>query len=164
MDKLTQIYLHTGSNLGDRGAHLKKAVELIEEKIGVVEKASQVYRTKAWGLADQPDFLNQALEVKTSLSPLNLLDQVLAIEDQMGRKRVKKWGQRLIDIDILFYGDQVFKLDRLTIPHPYLHHRNFVLIPLLEIAPEFIHPAFKLSIAELGARSEDSLDVEQIDL
>lgn len=160
MKDSTQIFLHTGSNLGDRGAHLKKAIEMIEVEIGPIEKASKVYRTKAWGLADQPDFLNQALEVKTVLSPMELLDKVLAIEEHMGRKRIKKWGQRLIDIDILFYGDIVLKSERLTIPHPYLHHRNFVLIPLLEIAPDFVHPGFKLSIEALSSRSEDSLGVE----
>lgn len=163
MSDTIKIFLHTGSNRGDRRDNLREAAELISAEIGPVTKASKVYRTQAWGVADQPDFLNQAMEVETSLEPLALLDKVLAIEAQMGRKRIRKWGQRLIDIDILFYGDQVLKTERLTIPHPYLHHRNFVLVPMLEIAPEWVHPVFNLSIAELQNRSEDTLGVEALE-
>ena len=160
--KANQIYLHTGTNLGDREANLKRANERIMEEIGPIEKASRVYRTKAWGITDQPDFLNQALLVSTHLSPFELLEKIQEIERRMGRVREIKWGERIIDIDILFYNDEIIDTENLTIPHPYLHYRNFVLLPLMDIAPGLLHPGFGLTVAELYANSEDKLLVEVV--
>lgn len=157
---MTRIYLHTGANLGDRLANLRAANRLIGERIGRITCYSRVYRTEAWGMTDQPDFLNQALEVETNLSPEELLSAIHQIESDLGRQRVIKWGARLIDIDILFYGNEVIRTRRLSIPHPELQHRNFVLRPLLEIAPELVHPVLGQTIAELAAESADTLTVE----
>ncbi|MCB0560028.1 MAG: 2-amino-4-hydroxy-6-hydroxymethyldihydropteridine diphosphokinase [Lewinellaceae bacterium] len=157
-----QVYLHTGTNLGNREANLQRANEWIEEEIGPIEQVSKVYRTKAWGITDQPDFLNQALLVGSLLSPFELLERIHAIERRMGRVREIKWGERIIDIDILFFNDEIIDTEKLTIPHPYLHYRNFVLLPLMDIAPGLLHPGFKLTIAELFANSEDTLRVEVV--
>ena len=157
-----QVYLHTGTNLGGREANLKRANECIAQEIGPIEKASKVYRTKAWGITDQPDFLNQALLVSSLLSPFELLEKIQGIERRMGRVREVKWGERIIDIDILFFNNEIIDTERLTIPHPYLHYRNFVLLPLMDIAPGLLHPGFGLTIAELYANSEDTLRVEVV--
>lgn len=119
-----------------------------------------VYETQAWGMTDQPDFLNQVLEVATTLSPEELLEQIKQIEQQMGRERRVKWGERLIDIDILFYEQAVIYTEKLKIPHPFLHERNFVLIPLQEIAPDFQHPVLQHSISQLLKSSKDLLYVK----
>ena len=162
MSQLNKTFLHTGSNLGDKAQNLATARDLIEAQIGPILKASCVYNTKAWGITDQPDFLNQALEVETKLSPIDLLDTILSIEQEMGRKREIKWGERLIDIDILFYNEDIIDQPRLTIPHPYLHYRNFVLVPMFEIAPDLRHPLLKQTISELYANSNDELIVEAL--
>ena len=162
MEKFAKLFLHTGSNLGNRAENLKIATNYISEEIGSLVKASAVYETKPWGIENQPDFLNQALEIATHYDPFEVLDRILNIEKKMGRKREIKWGERLIDIDILFYGDEIIQAPRLNIPHPYLHHRNFVLIPLLEIAPQFRHPVLQASIQELYSTSQDPLEVEAI--
>ena len=151
-----------GANLGNREDNLKKANEWIRKEIGPIKSASKVYQTKAWGITDQPDFLNQALLVKTRLSPQKLLEKIQAIERRMGRVREIKWGERIIDIDILFFNDAIIDTKNLTIPHPYLHYRNFVLLPLMDIAAGLVHPVFGLTIAELYARSEDTLAVEVV--
>ncbi|MCB9298888.1 MAG: 2-amino-4-hydroxy-6-hydroxymethyldihydropteridine diphosphokinase [Lewinellaceae bacterium] len=160
--KANQVYLHTGTNLGSREANLRRANEWIGREIGPIGEASKVYRTKAWGITDQPDFLNQALRVSTLLPPFQLLERIQAIERRMGRVREVKWGERIIDIDILFYNNEVIDTETLTIPHPYLHYRNFVLLPLMDIAAGLVHPVFGLTIAELYARSEDTLAVEVV--
>ncbi|MCO6488488.1 MAG: 2-amino-4-hydroxy-6-hydroxymethyldihydropteridine diphosphokinase [Phaeodactylibacter sp.] len=160
--KANQVYLHTGTNLGNRESNLLRANEWIGREIGPIGEASKVYRTKAWGITDQPDFLNQALRVSTHLPPFQLLERIQAIERRMGRVREVKWGERIIDIDILFYNNEVIDTETLTIPHPYLHYRNFVLLPLMDIAPGLVHPVFGLTIAELYARSEDTLAVEVV--
>ena len=160
MNKLEKIYLHTGSNLGQKEQHLDQARQLIDQNIGQVTAQSQVYETEAWGLPDQPNFVNQALEVETALSPDELITRILSIEQKMGRIRSEKWTARLIDIDIIFYSDKIIKTEKLTIPHPFMHERNFVLIPLVEIAGDFIHPELQTSIKELYERSKDQLKVK----
>ena len=160
MKRENKVFLHTGTNLGNKLANLERAVELIGKKIGSISQASLIYHTKAWGITDQPDFLNQALEVQTTLNPFELLEAIHYIEQKMGRKREIKWGERLIDIDILFYSNQIINTEHLTIPHPYLHYRNFVLVPMLEIAPSLEHPILRMTIAELCSNSEDELQVE----
>jgi len=153
----TTAYLHTGSNEGDRLRNLQTAVEWIEKRAGNCLLHSAIYETAAWGIEDQPDFLNQALAISTDRPPFELLDVLLGVEKDMGRQRRVKWGQRLIDIDLLFYGSIRIHTERLKIPHPFLHQRNFVLQPLVEIAPDLYHPQLRLSIRELAAQSEDEL-------
>ncbi len=159
---MERVYLATGSNIGDKSAHLAKALELIEGYVGDIVQVSGVYRTAAWGIEDQPEFLNQAMAVNSNLEPETLLLAAMDIERQMGRERRIRWGERLIDIDILFYGNLVSQSQRLTIPHPFIQERNFVLQPLLEIAPDFCHPVLQKSIRELAAACPDPLKVERI--
>jgi 2-amino-4-hydroxy-6-hydroxymethyldihydropteridine diphosphokinase len=154
---MERIFLATGSNLGDKAANLSAALALIEELVGSLVAVSGIYRTAAWGIEDQPEFLNQALAVDTVLNPETLLATVLDIEHKMGRERVIRWGERLIDIDVLFYGNLVYQTQRLTIPHPFIQERNFVLQPLLEIAPDFVHPVLHRTIRELADESQDPL-------
>ena len=157
MDK---IYLHTGSNIGHRENNLEQANELIVAHIGPIKMQSGLYETEAWGLTDQPNFLNQALEIESGLSASEVMEQIINIELKMGRVREQKWAPRLIDIDILFFGDQIIKTKELTVPHPHMHKRNFVLVPLLEIASDFVHPEFNLSIRQLYKLSIDPLNVK----
>ena len=152
--------LHTGSNLGKRAENLATAVQYIEKQVGNILKISPIYETAAWGIENQADFLNQAIIIETSLSAEVLLQKVLAIEEEMGRVRKIKWGERLIDIDILFYESEVIDLPHLKIPHPFLQERNFVLAPLKDIAAEWIHPIFKKSCMELFAASKDPLEAK----
>ncbi|MEK7255186.1 MAG: 2-amino-4-hydroxy-6-hydroxymethyldihydropteridine diphosphokinase [Bacteroidota bacterium] len=159
MNKLKKIHLLTGGNLGDRQQNLQAAKQLITEKIGNVVKASSLYETAAWGHVEQPEYLNQALEVTTELSPMEVLQAIFEIENALGRTRRNKWEARTMDIDILFYDSKVLKTKDLTIPHPLLHRRNFALVPMLEIAPLKKHPVLDKTIEELYEESEDELDV-----
>lgn len=154
-----QICLHLGSNMGDRSQNLAKAIVEINKKVGTVNKQSSIYQTEAWGETDQPDFLNQTILATTNLPPKTVLTTILRIEETMGRIREKKWGPRLIDIDLLFYGNLILETERLTLPHPQIPFRNFVLIPTMEIFGDFIHPVFDLSIEELYLRSQDEGEV-----
>lgn len=129
------VYLSLGSNQGDSEKLLKKAVKMLQKPLQSLV-ASSIYRTKAWGKTDQPDFLNLVVRGETTLSPLELLDQTQSIEKQLHRVRKERWGPRTMDIDILLYDDLRLDSERLKIPHPYMLVRDFVLIPLLEIAPE----------------------------
>jgi 2-amino-4-hydroxy-6-hydroxymethyldihydropteridine diphosphokinase len=143
---LQTVYLLLGSNLGNRKEILEKAIELLAQKVGVVIKQSKDYETSPWGVTDQPDFLNLALEIHTKLRPLEVLEQTQSIENQLGRVRKEKWGARLIDIDIMFYGNEIIDEPTLKVPHPFLHERDFALTPLAEIAPDFVHPIFEKTI------------------
>ncbi len=151
------IYLHTGTNLGHREHNLRMASMLIRGNIGRETKASSWYITEPWGKTRQPQFLNQALEVQTHLTPQQVLETIHKIEKHMGRKKSDKWSARVIDIDILFFGDLIIETKRLTLPHKLLHLRNFVLNPMLEIAPDLVHPVLKKTIRELVEESEDPL-------
>ncbi|MTI30295.1 2-amino-4-hydroxy-6-hydroxymethyldihydropteridine diphosphokinase, partial [Xanthovirga aplysinae] len=146
---MSGVFLLLGTNLGDRAINLKKARTFLEDEVGLLVKVSSIYETAAWGEEKQPAFYNQVLEVSTDLNPEDLLDKVLEIEKKMGRVRLKKWGQRLIDIDILYYQSQLIDSPKLTVPHPYLHLRRFTLMPLTEIAPNFVHPLIKKDSATL---------------
>ncbi|MES2829980.1 MAG: 2-amino-4-hydroxy-6-hydroxymethyldihydropteridine diphosphokinase [Bacteroidota bacterium] len=157
------VYLLLGSNLGHRHKLVNDAVDLINKRIGDVISRSSLYETAAWGVTDQPAFLNVAVEVKTQLSPLQVLDQALEIEQMLGRVRLEKWGARLIDIDLIFYGDEIIDFEgRLQVPHPQLQNRKFVLQPLAEIAPHYIHPFYQKSVSELLAALTDELPVTKI--
>jgi 2-amino-4-hydroxy-6-hydroxymethyldihydropteridine diphosphokinase len=160
MEKKNIVYLHTGSNLGNREENLSKVNDLIAKFICKIVTESRLYETEAWGVTDQPNFYNQALKVETNLKPQAILEKTLQIENEdFNRIRTEKWTARIIDIDILFYNDEVIKTDNLVIPHPHLHQRNFVLIPLMEIAGEMEHPILKETIEDLYWKSEDSLEV-----
>ena len=149
-DALSTAFLSLGSNLGDRLANLKVAVEKIEESDKIeVKEVSPVYETQPLGYEGQGWFLNLVAEVQTSLEPSVLLERLLSIEDRMGRIREKKWGPRNIDLDILLYDDRTVCSERLTIPHPRMHERRFVLAPLAQIAPDLLHPRLKKSVEEL---------------
>jgi 2-amino-4-hydroxy-6-hydroxymethyldihydropteridine diphosphokinase len=158
------VYLHTGSNLGNREENLSKVNDLIIKLIGKIIAKSGLYETEAWGVADQPNFYNQALKVETALTPQMILEKILQIETEyFNRIREEKWMARIIDVDILLFDDVVIETENLTIPHPHLHQRNFVLIPLMEIAGMLVHPTLKETIEDLYWQSEDSLDVLMVD-
>lgn len=161
---MNQAYLLTGGNMGNRRENLAKAFDYINEECGPVPKASSVYETAAWGKNDQPSFLNQVLEIETALTAPQLLKKILMIEKKLGRVREEKYGPRIIDIDILLFNDEVYQLPMLEIPHPQLQNRRFVLVPLAEIAPHFIHPVLKKTIAELLAICPDKLEVSAFPL
>lgn len=154
-----EIYILLGTNLGDRQANLSTAKTQILQKIGPILTESKIYETAAWGLTDQPNFLNQVIEIETKLSPSVLLKTILAIEKKMGRIRTQKWGERLIDIDILYFGKEVINQENLKIPHPYLQERRFTLVPLVEVAPDFEHPVLLKSNNELLEICTDNSNV-----
>ncbi len=147
---MTQVFLGLGSNLGDRKKNIQDAVRRIQERgIAGGIKVSSLYETEPEGVKKQPLFLNGVLEMETDLSPQELLAALKSIEKQGGRKKGWKWGPRIIDLDLLLYGDLVMKEEDLEVPHPLLAERPFVLIPLAEIAPEFVHPVLKKTISGL---------------
>ena len=156
------IFLLLGGNLGDTADIFRKAIKILSADVDIV-RSSSLYRTSAWGNTDQPDFLNQVLEVKSSLNASDLLKLVLKTEEQLGRSRKEKWGPRLIDIDILYYGQQVIQQTNLQVPHPQIENRRFTLLPLCEIAAEFIHPVHKKSQQWLLAHCKDTLPVLKLD-
>ncbi len=148
-----------GTNLGDKSANLSTAIHEVSDQIGQVITKSSIYRTAAWGKEDQDDFLNQVIEVECDLDPHKVLKACLSIEQEMGRIRYEKWGERLIDIDVLYYDDLVIETSSLVIPHPELQNRRFTLIPLVEIAPNFIHVGFNQTNRELLECCKDQLEV-----
>lgn len=144
-------YLGFGSNLGERLLNLGRAEEYLRQnpQITIIGKSS-IQETKPWGNELQPDFLNYVIQIETDLNAKALLEVILEIEQKLGRTREIKWGPRLIDIDILFYGQEIIRDDYLTIPHPYLLQREFIMAALLEIAPNWIHPEYGKSIRALS--------------
>ncbi len=143
------VYLGIGSNLGIREDNCLMAISLLEENGLRITKRSAMYETMPWGVKDQPKFINMAIEAETNISPLELLSLVKKIEGEMGRQPAMKWGPRVIDIDILLYSDKLLCEADLTIPHPLMHEREFVLRPLSEIAPDIVHPVLGKTIKEL---------------
>lgn len=156
------VFLLLGSNQGDPVRRLAEAAKKIEETAGKIHGTSAVYRTEAWGVQDQPDFYNQVLRIETSHSSQTLLRELLAIEKSMGRVRLQKWGPRIIDIDLLFYDQQVMDVPGLQLPHPGIPQRKFTLLPLFEVAPDFIHPVSGKSIRTLLEECADPLRVEKV--
>jgi len=146
--------------MGNREANLAAASAMIHRRCGSVLQHSSLYETAAWGLEDQPDFLNQVIKLNTLQEPRKLMQSILDIELQLGRVRQEKYGPRIIDIDILFFDDLVLDEPHLTIPHPRIPERRFVLEPLHEIAPGFLHPVFHQTIHQLLLNCPDLLEVK----
>jgi 2-amino-4-hydroxy-6-hydroxymethyldihydropteridine diphosphokinase len=177
---MNEIYILLGSNRGDRERYISNALELLEMKAGPILARSSLYETAPWGFDDPVPFLNQVVEIESDLTPLALLDKLLTIEVELGRIRPfdgcgcgtgaddmdrgeggvpKAYTGRTIDLDILFYGQQLVFTDNLMVPHPRLHERKFTLVPMLEIAPGFIHPVMKKSITTLVGECSDQSKV-----
>ena len=145
-------YISLGSNLGDTNLNLGKAISKITEKAGAVLAVSSICQTEPWGYQSSNEFLNQVIQLETSLSPTDLLSVMQAIEKEMGRKKKtgnSSYQDRVIDLDLLFYDDLILESETLILPHPLCHKRKFILEPLTEIAPELFHPILKISIKEL---------------
>jgi 2-amino-4-hydroxy-6-hydroxymethyldihydropteridine diphosphokinase len=154
------LILSLGGNVGDVRTVFEVAINKIELELGEVLKQSSKYKTAAWGVENQPDFLNQVLLVKTKLNPEECLQKILALEVTLGRVRTgKKWTERIIDIDILFFNQKIIDLPTLKIPHPFIQERNFILFPLAEIAADFIHPQLNKAISTLKNECEDKLEI-----
>lgn len=143
-----KVYIALGTNLGNRLENLKNAVNSLPPEVRII-KASPVYETPPWGYLDQADFLNQVLETETDLAPHELLAYLKRLENQIGRKKSFKYGPRLIDLDILFYDDLILETTNLSIPHPRIHERAFVLVPLADLNPDIRHPGSGLTVQEL---------------
>ena len=156
---INHVYLLMGGNTGNRLNNLKTASNAIEQRCGPILKRSFFYETAAWGMEGEPDFINQLLLIKTDLDPENLLSNLLGIESEMGRKRQQRYASRDIDIDILYYNDIVYHSTSLTIPHPRISQRKFALVPLAEIAPEFIDPVSSMNMTTLLNHCDDPLEV-----
>lgn len=155
-------YLLLGSNLGDRAAILRSAVQHLNETAGTVAATSGFYETAAWGLEEQPAFLNQAVRLHSTLAPEALLDVCLQVEQLAGRERQIRWGARTLDVDILLYDTLLLDTQRLTVPHPRLPERRFALVPLTEIAAGVVHPRLQRTMAQLLAACTDTLAVTRV--
>lgn len=155
-------YLLIGGNLGNRSANLQNALHQIEKNCGKILDLSAIYETAAWGLSNQPSFYNQAVSIQTNLEPKALMEQLLAIETNMGRIRSVKLGPRLIDLDILLIDQLILDTEILILPHPSMEQRRFALLPLAEIAPNLMHPILQKTIQELLMHCSDQLDVQKL--
>ena len=156
------VLLAFGSNLGNKKSNIEKALILLAADSSVqITHQSSFYETAPWGKTKQPSFINSAAVLETSLEPDALLDLIKHIEIIGGRQKRERWFEREIDIDILLYDELIYKTGDLTIPHPEMHKRNFVLVPAAEIAASFYHPVLKKSISELLDKSRDTLEVKK---
>lgn len=157
---MSKVTLLLGGNKGDREILLKTAVERVTESNKVLLKSS-VYETEAWGGIAKGPFLNQVIQVESSQDPMQFLEFIQGVETDLGRKRNDHWGDRTMDIDILFWDDQVIHSDMLNVPHPFISQRRFVLVPLVEILPDFIHPIWEKTSEELLSICEDDSKVKK---
>ncbi|OLN28152.1 2-amino-4-hydroxy-6-hydroxymethyldihydropteridine diphosphokinase [Desulfosporosinus metallidurans] len=148
-----RAFLGLGSNLGDRAYYLGAAISALASSTIMIRTTSRIYETEPWGILDQPLYWNQVIEVETTLEPLDLLHVCQEIELRLGRERKEHWGARTIDIDLLIYDNRVSKSEELTLPHPYLENRAFVLVPLREIAPKLVLPSGR-SIEEVSGEGK----------
>lgn len=158
---MNKIYLLLGSNMGNSKASLSKAVVQIGKYIGKVIRKSGLYSTAAWGNTNQPDFLNQVIIVETKLSAPQTMQSILAIEEKMGRIRTIKNAPRIIDIDILFFNKEIINQPQLTVPHPQIQKRRFVLVPLNQLSPNFKHPLLNKTVHQLLINCLDKLNVKK---
>lgn len=156
---MNKIFLITGGNIGDRKKNLQTAALLIEKNIGKIIESSSLYETEAWGNNNQPSFYNQVHIIESKFSAEQIMDKILQIEKEMGRIRTIKNAERIIDIDILFFNDEIINLANLIIPHTEISNRKFVLMPLNELSPKMIHPVLKKTINELLSLCKDTLKV-----
>lgn len=159
MDK---VYILLGANLENPIRQLQRAVSELSSSIGRLNRQSAIYESAAWGKEDQPIFLNQVLCFETELTPQEILSHCQKVENNLGRVRKEKWDARIIDIDILYFNDEILESTDLTIPHPLLHLRKFTLEPLIEIAPNYIHPVLKRTNKELFETCTDTLFVKKL--
>jgi len=157
-----EIYIGLGSNIGDRLANIRKAIELMKEEGIEITDESSIYQTEPVGYKEQGWFLNSVVKGKTEFSPRRLWKRLEKIEKLMGRKREIKWEPRIIDLDILFYGNKILNGKELQIPHSELHKRRFVLVPMEEIAPKLVHPVLNKSIRELLGELKDNSEVRPL--
>ena len=159
---MNTAYILTGGNLGDRLANLQKAKEHLDKEMGNIVISSSIYETEAWGSNDQPDFYNQVHIINTKLSAEQVMEKIVKIEERMGRVRAAKNASRIIDIDILFFNDDVINKGDLIIPHAEIGNRRFVLTPLNELSPGLFHPVLNKSINELLSECKDTLSVKPL--
>lgn len=160
---MIKLYILLGGNLGDKKRIFSDVSTLLNDRLGKITSQSAIYETEPWGFESPDLFWNQVLELSTNLSPEEVLAQTQQIETELGRiRKGNQYSSRLIDIDILFYGDQIINQENLTVPHPRIQERKFALIPLCEIAPELIHPVLRKSIRQLLVESTDPLKVEKV--
>lgn len=153
---MNKVFLQLGSNLGEREQLISLAITNISDQLGTIISQSKIYESTPWRVDGQKNYLNQIIEIKTELSADKILELVYNIENDLGRVRIEKWGERLIDIDIIFFNNDIIETPKLCIPHKHMHERNFVLEPLNEIAPEFVHPKYNKTISELFKESKDT--------
>lgn len=162
---MVKVYLLLGGNLGDKKLVFEKATKFLKENVGAILQQSHIYETEPWGFESSDLFWNQVLELVTSLSPEEVLWQTQHIELELGRVRKEnQYDSRIIDIDILFYGEEIVQLPNLVIPHPRIQERKFALVPLNEIAPKLKHPILQKNIGQLLAECTDPLRVEKVEL
>ena len=160
---MIELYTLLGGNLGDKKKIFEEARELLGERIGKISALSSVYETEPWGFESEDIFWNQVLKMETELSTEEILAKIQQIEQDLGRiRKENQFSSRIIDIDILFYGDQIINQENLIIPHPRIQERKFTLVPLCEIAPELLHPVLKKSIGQLLKECPDRLNVKLV--
>ncbi len=158
---MNKVYLLLGSNMGDSQQQLVNAMDQIGKHIGPVIRRSSIYSTAAWGNRNQPDFLNQVIIINAKLAAAETINAILIIEKEIGRVRTTKNAPRVIDIDILFFNKDVIKTEQLTVPHPEIQNRRFVLVPLNELSPNFKHPVLNKTIRQLLTECKDELNVKK---
>ena len=160
---MIKLYILLGGNLGDKQKVFSEARARLNQQVGTITNQSAIYETEPWGFESDDIFWNQVLEIETSLSPDEVLQETQQIEHDLGRiRKANQYDSRIIDIDILFYGDQIIEREDLIVPHQRIQERKFALVPLNEIAPELIHPVFLKSIRQLLYECRDSLSVEKV--
>jgi 2-amino-4-hydroxy-6-hydroxymethyldihydropteridine diphosphokinase len=160
---MNSVVILLGTNLGNRFRNLSEALLLISKSVGEVNVSSKIYETAPWGNLEQPSYLNQVIELVTPVDAITLMRKLLEIEEQMGRIRAKKWSPRIIDLDILYFNEEIIVADTLTVPHPFLHERRFVLVPLAEIFPDKVHPVLKKKNKDMLFDLKDQLEVKLAD-
>lgn len=160
-----QVFLGTGGNIGNKHDNFDKVFTFIKNELGAIIKSSSIYETSPWGFQAEENFWNQVLWIETLLSPLDVLKRIAKIEAEFGRKRTGEgYTSREMDIDILYFDDEIIETKNLTIPHPLLHKRLFVLVPLAEIAPDFVHPVLQITNAEMLKVCEDKSAIKRAEL